>query len=300
MKFSLSESGRLVDAEGLPPSRGVQFIRVIDSAGTNRRLTVGFSIPWVAGAYQPVWAAIFCILALIPAFLWTLRDQKVWPWDQAWYGEVSVDLWYFLIHAPREWFHLMAIGMNMKPPGVVWLGQAFVPLAGAFGSIETALLLSILLTQLVVLTLIFRIALELAPLSKGAGFIAVAATAGSQIFVGLSHQYLVEPLQCLVVTWTVLIALRCIHWPRARTLLHVVAATLVGILAKASTPAYALVPTAVIVYSLFRNRNQWSIGAEWHNLGSRLLAAGLVVSAGFAIVWYGVNYAAVLQHVREA
>jgi hypothetical protein len=261
-------------------------------------------VPRVADAYRSIAAALLCAIALIPSLVWAVRDQRVWPWDQAWYGEVSVDLCYLFTHAPRQWCGLMATAFGMKAPGAAWLGQFFVPLRHVFGSVETALLFSILLTQLAVLLMIYcisvRISVDVAPDWRGTGFVAVAAAAGTQAFVGLSHQYLVEPLQCLAIAWTILIALRSNGWPRARTLIHLASSALLGILAKASTPIYSLLPMAFIVLSLVRNPQPWDFRAEWRRWPSRVLVCAFLVSGAFGALWYAINYAAVLQHVRDA
>jgi hypothetical protein len=271
-------------------------------AERERVLTLtGAALPFrLAETRGSIAAALFCAIALIPSLLWAVRDRRVWPWDQAWYGEVSVDLWYLFTHAPRQWLGMMATALSMKPPGAAWMGQFFVPLRHAFGSVEAALLFSILLTQLAVLLLIYRISVDVAPDSRGIGFIAVAAAAGAQAFIGLSHQYLVEPLQCLAIAWTILIALRCNQWPRARTLIHLASSALLGMMAKASTPVYSLVPIGFIVMTLIRSRQPWDFRAEWRRWPSRALIYGFLVSGAFGSLWYGINYAAVLQHVRDA
>jgi hypothetical protein len=283
-----------------PPTGEAPSLRRQDDADSKRRVILGVSLPLIPEAYRSMAAAAFCAIALIPSLLWTVRDRKVWPWDQAWYGEVSVDLWYLFTHAPRRWLEMMATGLNMKPPGAVWLGQFFVPFRHTFGSVEAALLFSILLTQLAVLVLIYRISMEVAPDSPGIAYIAMASAAGAQIFVGLSHQYLVEPLQCLAIVWTVLIALRSTQWPPARTLIHLASAMLLGILAKASTPVYALVPICFILFTLSRRRQPWAFGAEWRRPASRALVCGFLLAAAAGALWYAVNYRAVLQHIRDA
>jgi hypothetical protein len=286
--------------EAAPSRRGVHFFAVTDGEGRKRQLTFGISLPLIAEAYRAAAAVLFCVAALIPSFLWAVRDRHVWPWDQAWYGEVSVDLWYFFTHAPAQWLQLMTVAFGMKPPGSAWLGQFFVPFRGAFGSVETALLFSILLTQLAVLVLVYRISVELAPHTRGIGFLGVGIAAGAEQFVGLSHQYLVEPLQCLAVAWTVLIALRSHEWPRARTLIHLVGSTLLGMLAKASTPVYALIPIAFILLNLAQDRKPWDFKGEWRLRASRSLVYGCVAVGALGSLWYARNYAAVLQHVRDA
>ena len=278
----------------------MRFFAVTDGESGNRRFTFGMSIPLLAEAYRTAAAVVFCAIALIPSLLWAFRDHRVWPWDQAWYGEVSVDLWYLLTHTPLQWLQLMTIAFGMKPPGSAWLGQLFVPFRGAFGSVETALLFSILLTQLAVLVLIYRISMEVAPNSRGIGFLGIGIAAGAQQFVGLSHQYLVEPLQCFAIAWAILIALRCDKWPRARTVLHLAASTLLGMLAKASTPVYAVIPIAYILLNLVRSQQPWDFKEEWERRASKLLVYGCLIVGALGSLWYARNYAAVLQHVRDA
>jgi len=53
---------------------------------------------------------------LSPSVAWVLEDRRVWPWDQAWYGEVSTDLFYLLTHAPHAWLSAMIGLMPSKPP----------------------------------------------------------------------------------------------------------------------------------------------------------------------------------------
>jgi hypothetical protein len=293
-----SERVRKLTGEAASSVRRTGFFAVSEGTGSQRQLTFGVSIPWFAAAYRMAGAIVLGAIALIPSLMWAVRDRRVWPWDQAWYGELSVDLWYILSRAPRWWYSGMVEALGLKPPAVVWLGQFFVPLKGIFGSVEAALLFSILITQLVMLVLIYLICAELAPHSRGIGFIGILAAAGAEQFVGLSHQMFAEPIQCLAVAWSILIALRCKEWPRARTLLHLVGSSMLGLLAKSSTPLYTLIPTAFIVFSLVRSRQPWDFKAERERRASKVLAYGLIGVGPFAAIWYWRNYAAVLEHVR--
>ncbi len=98
--------------------------------------------------------------------MWIALNHAVWPWDPALYGEVSVDLWFSLAHSLRQWCGLMATGLSMKPPGIVWIGQFFVPIGQFFGSIEAGLLLSVLLTQFGLLLFTFKIGQQMLPKSR--------------------------------------------------------------------------------------------------------------------------------------
>jgi hypothetical protein len=246
------------------------------------------------------WAYLMMAALLIPSLVWILRDRSVWPWDQAWYGEVSVDLWFWLGHSLNRWWSEMINGLYLKPPGIVWLGQFFVPFRGIFGSVETALLFSILLTQFVVLALLFKIGQRMATQSRLIPLVGIVFAAGSQLFVGLSHQFFVEPLQALAVAWCFYIASRAGDWPKSRTAIHLASALLLGVLAKTTTPVYCLVPTLYCGYLLVRRRSEWDLKAEWKLRSSRALVLVFGILGIVCSVWYLRNLASVWQHVRDA
>ncbi len=248
-------------------------------------------------------ALIAAVLA--PNAWWIARDRSPWPWDPSWYGQVSVDLWYYLSHfALRSWARGMLKAMYMKPPGTVWLGQFFVALRGICGSVETALLLSILLTHAALLLVVLRIGRAIAPDSDAVPALGVAIVASGRLFVGLSHQFFVEPLQALVVAWTILIAARAEEWRVPRTLLHLAAATILGALAKATTPVYTLLPclyAAVMAIRKVRDEN-WreSCAEESRTLSGRWLAIGIMIAGPATAVWYRFNFREVWKHARAA
>ncbi len=195
---------------------------------------------------------------------------------------------------------MMASGLSLKPPGIAWIGQFFVPLRALFPSVEAALLFSIILTQLAVLLLVYRTGTLIASGSRTAGLAASAFAAGGQIFVGLSHQYFVEPLQTLAVAWIVFLMLRSRDWPPARVAIHLAAASLLAMLAKASTPLYVIVPVLAIAIELLRNRQLWDFRVEWNRNSSRALLIGCAVAGTFGAIWYHRNFATVIQHIRNA
>jgi hypothetical protein len=279
----------------------VNFFRP-DGEGSERGSIFGISLGGkrIGEGLSSIVVALICGLALVPSLFWVLHDRRVWPWDQAWYGEVSVDLWYLLTHSPGQWLQLMLNGIGMKPPGVTWLGQIFVPFRSEFPSVEAILLVSVVLTQLAVLSVVYQLGSDLSAKSRSVALLGVIAAAGGQAFVGLSHQYFVEPLQTLAIVWTVLAAFRSREWPRFRTLIHFGGATLLGIMAKASTPLYVLVPAAIILFNLVRSRQPWGIQDEWKNHSSKAIVFGVVLIGSFGALWYWRNIAAVIQHVREA
>jgi hypothetical protein len=188
----------------------------------------------------------------------------------------------------------------LKPPGIVWLGQFFVPLRGIFVSTETALLFSILLTQFAMLVVLFQIGQRMSPQSRLIPWAGVLFAAGSQLFVGLSHQFFIEPLQALAVAWCFYIALRAPDWPKPRIAVHLTSALVLGLLAKATTPLYCLMPCVYCGYVLVRKPSDWNFVTEWRSMASRtlILVFGLLGILGG--LWYLHNLHSVWQHIHDA
>ncbi|HEY4360901.1 MAG TPA: hypothetical protein VGN17_08030 [Bryobacteraceae bacterium] len=250
---------------------------------------------------------IYLALAILmaPVAWWLAQDRAVWLWDQSWYGEVSTDLWFYASHfSLREWATAMIYEMNLKPPGVVWIGQFFVPLHALFGDIENALLVSVLVTQALLLWTIYKIGEALKPAHSWTPFVGVIFAAATQSFVGLSHQFMVEPLQALAVAWVVLIAAKVDEWPGARILVHLAAATLLGALAKLTTPAYCLLFYPYIAYRMFmlRSLRPWRemFSSEWSRISSRLVIVLFALIVPVTALWYTLNAKAVWQHARDS
>ena len=249
---------------------------------------------------KDMWVYLLIAVLLTPSVVWVARDHAVWPWDPSWYGEVSVDLWFLLGHSIRGWCGLMASGLYMKPPGIVWLGQFFVPLGQIAGSIEAGLLLSVLCTQFGLLLIIFKIGQQIVPDSRLVAVAGTVFTSGTSLFVGLSHQFFPEPLQALSVAWVLLIVVKSERWPKPRVVLHLAGALILGALAKATTPLYVLIPLIYVGFVLLRKEKTSSFADEWKSTSSRLLFVGCCLAGVAGIVWYGFNIGHVWQHIREA
>jgi hypothetical protein len=239
----------------------------------------------------------FCaILALLlPSVYWVARDVSIWPWDQSWYGEVSVNLWHVLTHQPFRWPEKMLKAFATKAPGIALLGQFFVPFGRLFGSIETGLLCSVILVQLGTLILIFKIARRWLPERRGAAFIPVLLVSSAPLFVGLSHQYFVEPLQLFAVTYFYWIAVVAPSQGRRQILGHLLLATGLAMLAKASSPLYCFLPGCIAVYFWFR---PGVVATEISGPARRLLVGGAVLF-GAAVAWYGRNFSAIKDFVQS-
>ncbi|MBD2315408.1 hypothetical protein [Phormidium tenue] len=256
-----------------------------------------------------LYSYLLLFLFVSPSILWISLDQRVWPWDQAWYGQVSVELFYKLTHSPISWAKDMISAFGIKAPGTAWLGQLFVPIGNLIGSIEIGLLASTVLTQFCSLVLIYQIVSKLTS-SRLITIICCLFAASSPLSVALTHQYLVEPLQYLSVTWIVLITVFSPDWQTKRTLLHLISAISLSMLAKITSPLYSFLAVLLILYNIWKNRNidknnKININnskPQYINAISKsgfLALTAFVLASGF-LLWYGKNLQTILSFTMLA
>ncbi|GBO52271.1 hypothetical protein APA_5361 [Pseudanabaena sp. lw0831] len=244
-------------------------------------------------------------LLVVPSIIWAGLDQRVWPWDQAWYAQVSVELFYRLTHSPLEWFKDMIAAFSIKAPAVSWLGQLFVPFGQIIGSIEVGLLLSIVLTQFTVLLLTYHTILKLTN-SRLISLICCLFASSAPLSVALSHQYLVEPLQTTSVSWTILIMVFSPQWKARRVLLHLISAISLGMLAKVTYPLYTFGSILIIVYYIFKksfqNKSSDQLNSKELSLWSShkpLYISTFILLTSF-LLWYGKNLQNILYFSIQA
>lgn len=245
----------------------------------------------LTGWWLPV--AILC-----PSLIWLALDHSVWPWDQAWFGAHTVTLYETLRSDPLGWPAAMAATTPLKPPAVAWIGQFFVPLGLAMGSVDAALRLSIWACHLAALMVVFRALLEL---SGGRIPVAAAGTlvvGAGPIFIALSTQYLAEASQTLAVAWFVLIMARAPRWRRSMIAAQLVAATAFAMVAKTTSPLYCAAPGLIAVVEFIR-RNRVSATAGERRAGWLRWAFALAL-AGAATAWYVRNFETALHHATVA
>lgn len=235
----------------------------------------------------------------IPNIVWITLDQRVWPWDQAWYGQVSVELFYRLIHSRSGWFQEMISAFGTKAPGTAWLGQFFVPIGQIIGSIDTGLLLSIVATQFILWLLIYHTILKLTD-SRLISMICCTFAASAPLSVALTHQYFVEPLQTLSVAWVILIMAFAPKWESKTIALNLISATSLGMLAKITFPLYTFIPILVDVYYIYRNRKISKNRDQIDRKSSFFLVSlapyiSTVLLVSGLLLWYGKNFQSVLS-----
>jgi hypothetical protein len=240
-------------------------------------------------------------LLVLPSIVWIALDRAVWPWDQAWYGEVSLDLWSTLVDAPRSWPNAMTNAFGSKAPGVAWLGQFFLPL-GPFVGDQRALLASVVACQIASLALLFASARSLEA-GLAASLVGALVLGASPLFVWTTHEYLAEGLLILTVAWSLLLlalAGRSDNPIALAAQLPGLAA--VSMLAKVSSPLYLALPICATVALLVPQLRNGATHLRHWLRSSATIVAGL--ASTLAVLgtarWYRVNLDATLEQARIA
>lgn len=236
-------------------------------------------------------------LMVVPGFFWVFFDNSVWPWDQAWYGEMSVSLYYTLTHSFSDWYPAMMKAFATKSPGIAWFGQFFVPI-GFWAGTEEALLLFILLVQFFTLVFTYKIIFSLTE-SRKISFTACLAMAGAPLFVGMGHQYFVEPLQLLAVVFFVYIATKGKTWLKYDQIIALIAMSAFAMIVKISSPLYVFLPVIMILRNILI-APQSSVKRYFFEKKSRILiyAAGISFLA-ISVNWYAINGGHILKFMKE-
>lgn len=237
-------------------------------------------------------------LLLVPSFIWIVFDDSVWPWDPAWYGEVSINLWATLRLHPEDWPSLMANAFGSKPPAVAWLGQFFVPFGYRAGNVELALLVSVVLCQIASVALVYaavrRLTNRLAP-ALGAAVL----LAGAPLFTALSHDYLADPITTTSVCWVLFVMASAREWRFSVVLAQLTASVALGVLSKLSAPLFMAAPVAAALLIAWQSRERRRDLRP--ALRDPLLIASVLAAAALsvgAVGWYRNNLTLALEHAR--
>ena len=143
---------------------------------------------------------LFAVIAFAGSCLaWVLMDQSVWPWDEAFYGDFTLQVWRAKVLGPAGWLDAMFHPLfGLMPPLIVWTGQFFVPLRHLTGDFESALLLLNVAASCGALTLIYFISRNITR-DRVAALIGMLVCASSPLFVAMTLLYRVEAVQSLTV-----------------------------------------------------------------------------------------------------
>jgi hypothetical protein len=189
--------------------------------------------------------------------------------------------------------------MPSKPPLLPWIGQFLVPLGLAVGDMDFALLSLIVLTQALTLWIIWLSGHEITRGNCGLSLLGVLIIAAAPLFVGMSHQYLVEAPQTLIVALSFYLALIA---DRVRFLrLFILLALLItaGFAVKTTTLAYCGLAWLIILFSAIQ-RLRVDRTVAFRSVGNFILLAMLIGALIVTVGWYLTNASDMLAHIRDS
>ena len=79
---------------------------------------------------------LLAAVLVFPSIIWIALDTSAWGGDQSQYGFATLELFHTLTNTPSEWPTRMLNVFSYKPNGLIWLGQAFLPLALLISSVN--------------------------------------------------------------------------------------------------------------------------------------------------------------------
>lgn len=242
--------------------------------------------------------ALLIIAILLPSAYWILHDYRVWPWDQALYGEVTLDIFRTFSEGVVSGIGSMLTSLNFKPPGLVWLAQPFVFLEPLLGRMEPSLLFAVLLSHGILLAALYYISINISKNNAVTAISSVVFIASTPIFIGLSHQFFVEPFQSAVVALSYGLLIAAERLPFFRVLSYFIILVSLSVLVKTTTFIYNGLPLFIVFIQLLGNRGSWK-KPVLSKIDISYIAVSIVLFS-LTMAWYFVNAETMFEHVKNS
>jgi 4-amino-4-deoxy-L-arabinose transferase-like glycosyltransferase len=232
-----------------------------------------------------------------PGFAWAWLDHSVWPWDEAQYAEATLKTLAAFEAGAIPGLSAMMSLLDFRAPGLTWLGVPYAVLGRYWDRPEPALLFATLTWQTGTLLACYFSA-RLVSQSRLVAVAVAAFVASTPLFIGMNHQFLVEPLQTFAVALSFLLALRAKDMSGEAILLALCAVSALAMAAKVTSPLYCTLPLLYAALVLASRRSITRI----RSMPLIRLSLLLCAAAGLVLVswWYVTNFDATLHHIRRA
>ncbi|MFH1403059.1 MAG: hypothetical protein ABIH11_02185 [Candidatus Altiarchaeota archaeon] len=239
-----------------------------------------------------VYVLIFIFMTTYLAYI--IHNKSLFEWDPAMYGSYSVYLYDLLINQQDRWFNIMITMSTWRAPMIAWIGQFFVGIGRMIGSVDTGLLLSVFITNLIMLFMLYSI---LKHLFKDTiiSFIGCLFIMSAPLFAGVGTRFFTEPLQTLTVTWFMYISIRSREWDSLTTALNLITASSFALLVKVSSPVYCIGPGLIAMAYMLRR-----ISAKREYTKKHIIHAMISLMIVFMLVsWYNFNLQTISTQLKN-
>jgi hypothetical protein len=227
-------------------------------------------------------------------------DRHPYCGDASEYALQCVRLSYSLLHTPVSWLSDMVHVMPNKPPGLIWIGQFFVPLEACLGSIDKALLLCIgILISLSAILIYVHIKSAEGTSSWGA-LAGMLFLMSSPMLLTASFTFLVEPFQLFCVTIFLALMSLSIRLDGKTNIILLAGASALLLSSKINSAAYCVMPGIFILYQVIKSKGTTSKCKVQSQSSLTYLAMLLPLLALLALVtiWYSINLLTAYQHLK--
>jgi hypothetical protein len=92
-------------------------IRLLFRCSVGRSTAIGSAAPARVGP-------LFAIVLLAPSVVWIFRDLRVWPWDRAYYAELTLKIYDAMVHGPLAGLKALLTVPDSRAPLLPWLAQS--------------------------------------------------------------------------------------------------------------------------------------------------------------------------------
>ena len=259
-----------------------------------KRPTASIEIGWSRVTLIPI---VISALLLIPSLIWIARDHRAWPWDQAYYGMLTLKIEHALHDGPIAWLwaFLEVPDSPCAPLAVAWLAQITQPLAGAFLGAERAFLLVNILAGAATLWLVFSTLRRL-----GADIWAATAgmtlCGGASSFIGLNHQFLVEGVQVTTVAAMIWVTGQAGRLSWLRLLAGIIGSVALAMAAKTTSAGFVAPFVVYAAVARFLTREEPRPPIRLADYG---FAFGALALAAICLAWYALHWTLVIAHASD-
>jgi hypothetical protein len=237
--------------------------------------------------------AIALAVLILPNLFYILINKRLFSSDDATYGRASIDLYLTLINQPLEWFIKIFTVHGWRPPLPYIIGEFFVPLGHALGSINLGFLLIVLILSFLCLLSLWNIVQKLYG-NPYISFVGCLAMASTPLFMAQSRVFMLEIPQILLILWFVHLMITADKEDKVSLGLKLLLGFSLCLLLKATTFIYCIVPAILVLTALFKKRADKS---NWETHKHRLWAVTAIICFLYASAWHIYNGKAEFEYI---
>jgi len=149
-------------------------------------------------AFKRISEPFLIIIFLVPSLIWILRDQRVWNWDEAFYGLGAYEIKYGFRISFANGINTISNVLKTKAPLISWLGSLFIAFQNSLLVPEQILMLAQTFTLFL---LILVTGLATSKNVRRLDWTAMLLLLSTPFTLTLSHYYFVEPVQALTIAF---------------------------------------------------------------------------------------------------